>query len=223
MKPLIIFGIQNFADMAHYLFSTDSDYEVIGFTVDREFAGEPRHMGLPVYAYEDLPTLHPPGSVDLFVAIGIKQLNQAREQKVAQVRRDGYRLASYISSASHPANDLEVGPNTMIMENVILHPFIEIGDNVVIWSNSRIALKTKVEENCWITSAVIGESCVIGKNCFVGLNVIISPGLTIGAYNILGAGALITSNTGDYEVYKGVKSVRSKISSKRIQNYSIIS
>ena len=34
MKPLIIFGIGQIAEVAYYYFSEDSDYNVAGFTVD---------------------------------------------------------------------------------------------------------------------------------------------------------------------------------------------
>lgn len=221
MKSLFIFGGQNFADMAYHLFSTDSEYKVIGFTIDAEYINETQHLGLPVIPYEDLLRQHPPGSIDIFVAIGIRQLNQAREDKVRQVQQDGYQLASFLSSRSYPAANFKLGSNTMIMENVLLHPFIEIGSNTIIWSHSRIALKTRVEDNCWITSAVVGESCLIRNNTFIGLDVTISPGLEVGAYNIIGAGALITRNTKDYEVYKGSRAIRSKLSSKDLQHHSL--
>ena len=39
-KKLVIFGIANFAEIAHYYFSNDSEYEVVAFTVDTAYVKE---------------------------------------------------------------------------------------------------------------------------------------------------------------------------------------
>ena len=46
--PLIIFGAGDIAELAHYYFTTDSDYEVTAFVVDRQHLEATQFCGLPV-------------------------------------------------------------------------------------------------------------------------------------------------------------------------------
>ena len=222
-RKLYIFGTQNFAEMSHYLFSEDSGYEIAGFTVDGSYLDRTSFKGLPVLAYEDFLKAVQPEDADLFVAVGVGKINTLRAQKVARIQQDGYRLASYVSSSARIPKDLVLAPNTMIMDNVNIHPFVSIGANTIIWSSSRIALKVRIGAHVWITSAVIGDSSTIGDFSFVGLNATVAPFTNIASHNLIGAGALILKDTKDYEVYKGPRSTPSKVSSLRIRNIPLIS
>ncbi len=106
--------------------------------------------------------------------------------------------------------------NTMIMERSTLQPFVRVGRNSIIWSTTRIGFHTQIGDHCWVVCALFGESCMVGDNTFVGLNATIAPGLKIGRGNILGAGALITKDTRDFEVYRGQSSVASRAPSTRL-------
>lgn len=221
-RKLYIFGAQNFAEMCHYLFSTDSDYEIAGFTVDARYLDRSSFCGLPVIAYEELRKTVRCEDADLFVAVGVSKINTLRAEKVEQLRKDGYRLASFVASSSPIGKDLVVGPNTMIMDHVLIHPQVQIGANTVIWTGSRIALKVRVGEHCWITSAVVGDSATIGDYTFVGLNATVAPFVKVGSHNLIGAAAVIMQDTKDYAVYRGPRSKPSPVSSLRVRNISLI-
>lgn len=221
-RKLFIFGAQNFAEMAHYLFSTDSDYEVAGFTVDGAYLRESTFAGLPVIPYEDLLSTMDIANDDLFVAVGVGKINTLRAEKVAQLGDAGFRLASFVSSDARVPPGFVARPNTMIMDQVNIHPQVAVGANTVIWSNSRIALKVNIGDHVWITSAVIGDSTRIGDYSFIGLNATIAPFVRVGSHNLIGAGAVILHDTKNYEVYRGPRSLPSKVSSLRIQNIPLI-
>jgi sugar O-acyltransferase (sialic acid O-acetyltransferase NeuD family) len=221
-RKLFIFGAQNFAEMVHYLFSTDSDYEVAGFAVDGAYLRESTFAGLPVIAYEELLSTMDIANDDLFVAVGVGKINTLRAEKVAQLAAAGFRLASFVSSSARVPPGFVARPNTMIMDQVNIHPQVEVGANTVIWSNSRIALKVHIGDHVWITSAVIGDSTRIGDYSFIGLNATIAPFVRVGSHNLIGAGAVILHDTKDYEVYRGPRSLPSKVSSLRIQNIPLI-
>ncbi|MEO5693083.1 MAG: hypothetical protein ABIQ72_08165 [Usitatibacter sp.] len=222
-KKLFIFGAKNLAEMSHYLFTTDSNYEVAGFTVDGEYLKESTFQGLPVVAYEELRAGADREAVDIFVAIGVAKVNKLRAQKVAAVQADGFRLASFLSSHARVPKDLPVRPNTMIMEQVWIGPNTQIGSNVVIWSGTRMALKVRIGDHAWITSACIGESTVVGDYTFVGLNATLSPFINVGANNLIGAGTLIMRDTRDNEIYKAERSKPSRVPVSRIENLGLIS
>nr|WP_255325834.1 MULTISPECIES: DapH/DapD/GlmU-related protein [Veillonella] len=53
------------------------------------------------------------------------------------------------------------------------------------------------------TKYVYGK-VTIGKNAWIGMNVTICPGVTIGDYAVVGAGAVVTKDVPDYAVVAGV-------------------
>ncbi|MGV8932434.1 MAG: sugar O-acyltransferase [Luteimonas sp.] len=221
-RKLYIFGAQNFAEMCHYFFTEDSAYEVAGFTVDAAYLGETSFCGLPVIAYEELRKTLSPSDADIFVAIGVAKINTVRAQRVAQVQADGFTLASFVSSRAHVHRDLVVRPNTMVMDHVMIHPGVTIGYDTVLWSNCGVALKVRIGDHVWITSAVIGDSATIGDCSFIGLNATIAPFVNVGSHNLIGAAAVITRDTLDYQVYRGPRSKPSSVSSLRIRNIPLI-
>ncbi len=221
-RRLYIFGAQNFAEMCHYFFSEDSGYEVAGFTVDAEYLVDTSFCGLPVIAYEELRKTVPPADADIFVAIGVARINTVRAERVARVRADGYTLASVLSTRAHVHRNLVLRPNTMVMDHVMIHPGVTIGANAVLWSNCGIALKARIGDHAWITSAVIGDSSTIGDYSFIGLNATIAPFVNVGSHNLIGAGAVITRDTKDYQVFRGPRSMPSAVSSLRVRNLSLI-
>ena len=55
MKQLVIFGTAEMAKLAHYYFLNDSDYQVVAFTVDDEYASEKEFLGLPLVPFTQKP------------------------------------------------------------------------------------------------------------------------------------------------------------------------
>jgi len=221
-RKLWIFGTGNFAEMAHYLFTTDSAYSFAGFTVDGEYLRQSSFKGAPVVAYEDLKPGGTDGDADLFVAVGVGKINTQRAQTVARVAADGWNLASFVSSRASVAPDFVLRPNTMIMDHVNLHPMVSVGADTVIWSNSRVALKVQIGDHVWITSAVIGDSSIIGDYSFIGINATVAPFVRLGSHNLIGAAAVILHDTRDYSVYRGPKTKASPVSSLRVRNIPLI-
>lgn len=215
---IVIFGAKAFAEIAHYYFTHDSGYSVAAFTVDGAYLQEPAFQGLPVVAFEEVAKHFPPDEYGMFVAVGIRKVNRQRAAKAAEAEARGYRLVSFLSSKAGVAPDLQLRPNTMIMEHTALHPFVEIGRDTVIWPASRIAFHTRIGDHCWITSAILGESVTVGDYTFVGLNATIAPFVSIGKSNIIGAGALILKDTRDFEVYRGHASTPARVPSNRLWN-----
>ena len=66
-KCLVIFGFGDIAQLAHYYFSTDSEYDVVAFTVDAVYITEPTFCDLPVIAFEKIIQHYPPEKYELFI------------------------------------------------------------------------------------------------------------------------------------------------------------
>ena len=201
-EQIIIFGAAEIAELAHFYFSNDSNFEVVGFCVDDAYVNENLFCNLPVVPFSEINSQFPPEQFGAHVALSFKKLNRLRENKYNQLKAIGYELESYISSKSVYWNDLKIGDNCFILENQTLQPKVTIGNNVMLWSGNHIGDRTLINDHTWITSNVcIGGDSEIGSSSFLGMNCTISHNTKIGNANIIGAGTLITQNTQAEEVY----------------------
>jgi sugar O-acyltransferase (sialic acid O-acetyltransferase NeuD family) len=219
-KPLVIYGNGQIGEIAHFYFKRDSEYEVVAYTADREFITETTYHGLPVIAYDELAKTHPPDSCDMFVALSYSKLNTHRMNKFQLVCADGYKCASYIcSKAAFWADDLKMGSNCFILENVVVQPFVQIGDNVTVWSGTHIGHHTQIGSHSFITSQVVISGGVrIGERCFIGVNATLRDHITIGDQCVIGAGALIMADTDTQSVYISTASNRAAVPSHKLRS-----
>ncbi|MDH3701526.1 MAG: acetyltransferase [Alphaproteobacteria bacterium] len=220
MQKLIIFGTGQIAQVAHYYFSEDSDYEVTAFTVDAEFMNGDTAFGLPVLPFEDIASRSPPDDHDLFVAMGYGGVNRQRQDKAAAARAKGYRLAHYVSSRAWVWQGFEPRQNLFLLEHNTIQPFVEIGENTTLWSGNHIGHHSRIGDNVFIASHVVVSGAVtVGDNCFLGVNATVADNLTVGAHCVIGAGAVLTDNADERGVYPGTSSDRAKIPSNRLRNF----
>lgn len=154
-KPLVIFGSAEIAQLAHYYFTRDSNYEVAAFTVDSAYMKENLFCGLPVVPFEELIYTHPPDQYDVFVALSYSKLNAIRKEKYLAAKAQGYKLASYISSKATVLNDGHMGENCFILEDNTIQPFVVIGNNITLWSGNHIGHHSTIKDHCFISSHVV--------------------------------------------------------------------
>jgi len=219
MKNLIIFGTGQIGEVIHYYFTQESGREIVAFTVDAKYRITDALLGLPVVPFEELEANYPPDSHELFVAMGFRQVNKARESKVREAEAKGYTLASHVSPRATVWSQFEARPNTIIMENNVIQPFVSIGRNVIMWSGNHVGHHTSISDHCFIAShAVISGSVHIGEGTFVGVNATIRDNVRIGARNVLGAGTLILADTPDNAVFMGSATEMSRVPSNRLRS-----
>lgn len=217
-KPLVIFGSGDLAQLAHYYFSTDSNYEVVAFTVDANYIKESEFCGLPVVAFEDVANNYPPDSYDFFVALSYSKLNAVRKEKFLAVKEIGYKLVSFISSRATVLNEGRIGENCFIFEDNTIQPFVTIGDNVTLWSGNHIGHHSVIHDHTFIASHVVISGWVeVGEQCFVGVNVTLRDHIKIGDRCVVGAGALLLADAAPEGVYIGSATERSKVPSTRLR------
>jgi sugar O-acyltransferase (sialic acid O-acetyltransferase NeuD family) len=217
MKKLIIFGITDAAEVAHYYFAKDSEYEVVAFTVDAAFRKQETFCGLPVVPFEQVTELYPPASYALFVALGYSRLNQVRKEKYLMAKALGYVLPSYISSHATVLNDGHFGDNCFILENNIIQPFVIIGNNVTLWSGNHIGHHSVIHDHCFLAShIVVSGRVVVGPACFIGVNATLRDNITIGENSVVGAGTLLLASADAGGLYIGRATERHASPSSRL-------
>lgn len=218
MKKLIIFGTGDIAELAHYYFTNDSDYEVAAFTVDGQYITEDRFQDLPVIAFEDVAAECPPAEHDFFVALSYSGLNSLRRSKYEAAKEAGYGLASYVSSRASVLNDGRIGENCFILEDNSIQPFATIGNNVTLWSGNHIGHHSTIHDHCFLASHIVVSGGVeIGESTFIGVNATLRDHVKIGEKCLIGAGALILADAEAEGVYMTPATERSKVPSSRIR------
>lgn len=203
---LIIFGTGDIGELAHFYLERDSDHEVVAFTADEQYiaSGEKEYRGLPLVPFEELPETYGPADYGVFVALSYRELNQNRARKFHEVREAGYETPSYVCSRSVLWDDLMYGENCFIFENQTIQPFVDIGDNVTLWSGNHIGHHSTVGDHVFMTShVVVSGHCQIGPYSFLGVNAALRDGVELAEGTVVGAGATVVEDTEPYGVYLG--------------------
>lgn len=218
-KKLVIFGAGDIGQLAHYYFRTDSDYEVVGFTVDEGFRLTETFDGLPLVGFERLGDRFPASEHVVFVALSYAKLNAVRKEKYLAVKAMGYSIASYVSSRASVLNEEGgIGENCFILEDNTIQPFVHIGNNVTLWSGNHIGHHSTIADHCFVASHVVISGGVhVGEQCFIGVNATLRDHVTVGDRCVIGAGALLLADAEPEGVYVGAGTERSRVPSSRLK------
>ncbi len=208
-KRLVIFGIEDFAQLAFEYFTHDSAYEVAAFTVDSSYHSITELCGIPVVPFGELEEKFPTSLHDVYAAIVYGKLNRARQEICSRIKEKGYKLATYISSRAFVWPNVVIGEHCFIFEDNTIQPFVNIGDNVVIWSGNHIGHHSTIGHHCFLTSHVVVSGwCDIGTHCFLGVNSTLANNTHIGDSSWIGHGTVLS---GDVPPRSLVKSANSEI------------
>lgn len=217
-NSLIIFGTGEIAELAYYYFKNDSSYTPVAFTVDSEYRKDDQFHGLPVYDFETIEEKCPPTKYSIFIALSYQNLNRLRRDKYLAAKDMGYSIASYVSSKATILNETPCGENCFILEDNTIQPYVTIGHNVTMWSGNHIGHHSKIHDHNFIASHVVISGGVnIGESCFIGVNATLKEQINIGKQSVIGAGALVLSNTPEEAVIRAGSSEISKVSSSRLK------
>ncbi|MDI9874170.1 MULTISPECIES: acetyltransferase [Bacteroidota] len=217
MAKVVVFGTELVAELAHYYLTTDTDHEIVAFTVNQEYIKEPTFCGLPVVPFEEVTTLYPTNEYKFFAPLSERKMNQVRAKVYQEAKDLGYEFISYISSRATVLTD-KIGENCFILEDNTIQPFVTIGNNVVLWSGNHIGHHGTIKDHVYFTShVVLSGRCVVEPYCFFGVNATIRDGVHIAEGTLFAMGTNFTGKkTEPWSIYKGNPAEKAKISSKDI-------
>ncbi|MBN8419426.1 MAG: acetyltransferase [Verrucomicrobia bacterium] len=221
MAKVIIFGLADFASLAHYYLANDSVHEVVGFSVTDEFMpeGDPVFEGLPVVPFSQVAERWPASEYSFFAPMAPRKMSTLRQQIYDQISALGYEMISYVSSKATSFGNVQIGRNCFILEDNTLQPFVRIGDNVVLWSGNHIGHHSTIGDHTFFTShVVLSGHCVVGRNCFFGVNATIRDGLNIADGTFIAMSASVMRSTEEWGVYKGSPAEKAKMSSMDLRS-----
>jgi sugar O-acyltransferase (sialic acid O-acetyltransferase NeuD family) len=213
MANVIIFGLQDFASLAHFYFTNDSSHEVVAFSVTQEYMPtEKTFEGLPVIPFEEVEKIFGPDSHSFFAPLSHRKMNRLREDIYNRIKAKGYTLISYVSSKATIFSGTSVGDNCFILEDNTIQPFVTIGNNVVLWSGNHIGHHSTIKDHVLFTShVVLSGHCVVDPFCFFGVNATIRDGLHIAEGSLIAMSASVTRDTEPWGVYKGVPATKGSV------------
>jgi sugar O-acyltransferase (sialic acid O-acetyltransferase NeuD family) len=202
-KKVVIFGVLDTAELAHYYLTHDSDCEVVAFTVNAAYLKETNFHGLPVVPFEEVERIYPPGDFYFFAPMTGKKMNTNRERIYNLAKAKGYSFVSYISSRATTFGN-EIGDNCFILEDNTIQPFTTIGNNVVLWSGNHIGHHGRIDDHVFFTShVVLSGHCHVHSYCFFGVNATIRDYTKLAQGTLVAMGASITKDTEEWGVYLG--------------------
>lgn len=204
MQKVVIFGVLDTAQLAHYYLKKDPMVEVVAFTVHGSYIPASKQFeGLPVVPFETLEDRFPSSEYKLFAPMTGRRMNRLRESVYLQGKGKGYDFISYVSPKA-TVNDNVIGENCFILENSVLEPFAVIGNNVVIWSGSHVSHHGEIKDHVFLAPRVVlAGHCLVNAYAWIGANSTVINHCTIGEGTCVGMGALITQDTQPWQLYIG--------------------
>lgn len=210
MKKLILYGNTGFAKMIKYYIDTDTDREIAFFTVEKDYIKEREIDSIEVIAFEDIKVeMYPPEEYEILICIGYSNMNNVRKDIYSKCKTLGYTIASYIHSSTRIPDGTVIGDGNIILEDVTIQPFVQIGNSNLIWYKTAIAHDCIIGDFNTLCGMMSLSGCVtINNNCFIGNNATIRDHIQIRDYTLIGAGAYIDKDTEEYSVYVPERTVK---------------
>ncbi|MCO6499929.1 MAG: acetyltransferase [Vicingus serpentipes] len=198
-KQLIIFGAGKIAEAVSYYFERDSEYIIAAYIVDDTYATAATFLNKPLIKLSDVEQKYPPSEYTVFVATGYQGINQLRTSKYQHFKQLGYSIANYVSP--YVKGNFTIGENSIVMDNAVIQPCVEFGNNVFVWGGSMVGHHAIIQDNCWLTGGCqIGGIVNLGAGTFVGLGAVIGNEVQIGEKCMIGASTLTTKSLKDKTV-----------------------
>ena len=217
MEKLIIYGNKSVARGAYSGFRRNPKYEVVAFTVDREYLEGDRFCDLPIVPFDTVKNEFPPEAHRMFIAVGYVGANKIRKERYLRSKEMGYRLVSAVNPTAIVNPEMTIGENCIVGPFAVVSESARIGNNVFISTACTIGHDVVIGDHCFLSDGVsVGGSVSIGARSYLGIRSIIRNKVSIGNDCVIGAGALMLQDAEDGCVYMGEPATLLPISSDKL-------
>ncbi|WP_434610360.1 N-acetyltransferase [Pseudomonas sp. D2-30] len=119
---------------------------------------------------------------------------------------------SVIMEGAKIGNDCNICAHTLIESDVEVGNRVTLKSGVFLWAGMRVEDDVFIGPNATFTNDAFPRSkqypekfatTTLKKGASIGANATILPGLTIGSYSMIGAGAVVTEDVPEYAVVVG--------------------
>lgn len=195
-KPVIVYGNRSLSKMLWMDSKEDENFVIKAFIVDDSYLNKDRQFcGLPQVGLSYMKEIYPPEEYDLIVCDGTN-LIQNKEPLYLKVKDLGYTFRNYISPRSIVSNDLIMGVNNIIFEQVYIGPNGTIGNNNVIRQQVYLGHDFNIKDHSIFNPGVkIGGFLDCDSYVFVGIGAVVVDHIKLEKYTKIGAGSVVIKST----------------------------
>lgn len=184
MRKTFIFGNSQFAKMIKIYLDEDK-INFGGFVVDKEYINGSNQIDLDTFLKNE--------SLDdseMIIAIGYDNMNDGRKNVYLKLKALGIKIKTFVHKSAVVSSASKIGEGSILLENVVVQPFVEIGSCNILWSNCSICHDTTIGDfNFFAASSTILGKVLIGNNCFIGAGATIKNRVSLCDYSLIGAAA----------------------------------
>lgn len=194
MNRVIILGAgghgEVVADLLLQAAEAGAHCQLLGFLDDNACLVGRRVMGLPVLGLIDQLNQFEHDAV--IVAIGD---NRTRARIFESLRAKGERFIRAVHPAAVLAREVQLGDGVMICAGVVVNPGSVLGENVILNTACTVDHHCRVGSHAHIGPGVhLGGQVSIGDGALVGIGACVLPQRRVGAWSVIGAGAVVTED-----------------------------
>lgn len=181
-------------------------WNLIGFLDGDKVRQGTRLHGLPVLGDIDWLEQHPQTAV--VIAVGKPAIRYQLARALGPVH-----LATVIHPLAWVADSAHIGAGTIVYPGACVDPDVRIGQHVILNSGCTLGHDTVIGDYATISPGVnVGGAVHIGPGCELGIHSAALPGVSIGAWSVLGGGAVLVK---DLDPNTTVVGVPAKIIARR--------
>lgn len=188
---VLVYGNSDFAKLIASYIKNDKKYYFLGFTVEKKFIVKDKLFDEELYPFEDLQNYFD-FKPNIILAIGYSKLNLTRKKVFEQIVDDGYKVINYFHSSVMINANSKIGFGNILLENVVIQPFVTIGDSNIFFASGVVSHDTNIGSfNYFSPGVIVSGKTTIGNMNFFGSNSTIKHGITITDSIIVGANAYV--------------------------------
>lgn len=188
------------ADILFQMWAKGREMEIVGFLDDDPELKGRRVLGLPVLG----PLSELPAAPHDAVILGIGD-NRDRARVYAELVAARKRFVTAIHPSAVLAPDVVVGQGAVLAAGVVANPGATIGENAILNTCCSIDHHCHVAAHAHIApGAHLAGRVSVGEGAFVGIGACAVPGVSLGAWSVVGAGAAVTHSVPEGITVAGV-------------------
>lgn len=175
---------------------------VVGILDDNPELNETEIAGVPVVGSVADAVRRPES---LLVCVGP---SQSRRNVVRRLRKFGIeeeRFTTYVARSARIGRTSDIGPGSILLDNVVITADAKCGGHVVIMPNCTVTHDDVLEDFVTLAAGVsLGGSVRVGEAAYIGMNASVRQGLTIGSDSTVGMGAAVLRDVPAETTWAGV-------------------
>lgn len=188
------------ADVLFQMWTKGREMEIVGFLDDDAALTGTRVMGLNVLGkLADLPAM--PHDC---IILGIGD-NVVRARLYNELKNAGKRFVTAIHPTAILAPDVVVSPGAVLCAGTVINTGGRVGENAILNTAASLDHHSVLAAHSHVAPGVrLAGNVHVGEGALVGIGSCVVPGVTLGPWSVVGAGAAVTKDVPEGTTVGGV-------------------